>query len=417
MTSWSSAAQHCVWAPPATRRHFGELVVDVRDRGDRVSPFRELLRTDSDEGRVGARVVALEDAREPAGAVREVLDPAGVEDDPVALGLLRQACEGLLGGCAVELELEAQPLEISVQLRDDVRCEEVGRELDRDGPDPRALGPVAAAVAVGVVAGSRHLGPCGGDVAAVTGGCVGVVVEPGGCPRGSPGRSGSRSARRVVRRGRRIAALSTTRFAARRTCTSSNGGWARFMAAKSSESCGTRSSRRRSSGSAWYRSTSAGGADASSTRSSSPASTARYAASASRLVDQLDPVGVRGAQRVARRGPRRVAHHGQGPARLVGLEHVRPGGDEERPVAVVVLLGRSRRDRCGRRQGEAVPEVAGRVGQVHDERVLVGRLEARDRVGLPRGERLGARDERCVVVGVAPDRVQPGSLRVGGVGR
>jgi hypothetical protein len=68
---------------------------------------------------------------------------------------------------------------------------------------------------------------------------------------------------------------------------------------------------------------------------------------------------------------------------LVGaLEHVRPGGDDVAAVVTGLLeaLGDLLGDRGGGRQGEPLQEVPGRLLQVEDDRLVVGCLDARDRL-------------------------------------
>jgi hypothetical protein len=88
---------------------------------------------------------------------------------------------------------------------------------------------------------------------------------------------------------------------------------------------------------------------------------------------------------------------------LAAGDHVRAGGDEEASVGADVSRRRSvtggrlrgqGRNRRGVREREAGREVAGRLDQVDDERVVGGRLDPRDRPRLPAGERRVALDQR-----------------------
>ncbi len=97
-------------------------------------------------------------------------------------------------------------------------------------------------------------------------------------------------------------------------------------------------------------------------------------------VDQLDPIGVGGAERVRRSVPRRVPHErnlrrrpsrdGLRAERLrrvepVGaLQHVRTEGGEVPHVVAGVIVGHPQGDRRGRRRCEAVDQVAGGFLQV-----------------------------------------------------
>ena len=85
------------------------------------------------------------------------------------------------------------------------------------------------------------------------------------------------------------------------------------------------------------------------------------------------------------------------------LQHVRPGGDERGAVAVVMTVGGARRDRRRRRQRESLSQVSDGLCQVHDQRVGIGSLEPRDRVGRAGCKCLGALDQRLVVDRVRPD--------------
>ena len=77
------------------------------------------------------------------------------------------------------------------------------------------------------------------------------------------------------------------------------------------------------------------------------------------------------------------------------FDHVGTAGGQETSVAIVVAfgraetcrrVGRTRRDRRGRRQCEPVPEVVRDLRQVDPQGVRVGRLQAADRRGTPIGE-------------------------------
>ena len=106
-----------------------------------------------------------------------------------------------------------------------------------------------------------------------------------------------------------------------------------------------------------------------------------------------------------RRAARRVELVGAG-------EHVRAGRDDVAPVQVgcVEAARHFLRDRPCSGHPEAVAEVAGRNREVEDDRLRVGRLDARDHLGLAGLERRHALDHVVVEPVLRDERRRADSL-------